>query len=240
MAIIHFVTVLGVVHSDFKVREFVLRQASWDSRPVFFFNWTLAVIVLCNILSNERMGASFSIAAGPRQRGHSQVGVPLTHDHSLLSQILSEFRHEYWLGGLRRNTKASIRITGFRAEIRSWDLSNDSVVPIYCYRSSPAQLSLAPDPAGLPDNYGEPWGQIRPSFAQPCAFHSNTSLCGEFLEPCATHDSNSHSARSYNYPLRNRISRSVSGDWFLTGALSSTARSVQVFNTYTPYSLPST
>jgi hypothetical protein len=31
---------------------------------------------LCNILSDERMGLSFTIAAGPRQRSHSQIRVP--------------------------------------------------------------------------------------------------------------------------------------------------------------------
>jgi hypothetical protein len=49
---------------------------AWDSRPVILFsNWTFAVIVL-NIHSDERMGLSFTIAAGPRQRTHSQVRVP--------------------------------------------------------------------------------------------------------------------------------------------------------------------
>jgi hypothetical protein len=53
------------------------RQAPRDPRPVILFsNWTLAVIVLCNILSHERMGLSFTIAAGPCQRSHSQVRVP--------------------------------------------------------------------------------------------------------------------------------------------------------------------
>jgi hypothetical protein len=51
------------------------RQAPWDSRPVISFsNRTLAVIVLT--LSDKRMGVSFTIAAGPRQRSHSQVRVP--------------------------------------------------------------------------------------------------------------------------------------------------------------------
>jgi hypothetical protein len=34
------------------------RQAPWDPRPEIFSNWTLAVIVLCNILSDEKMGLS--------------------------------------------------------------------------------------------------------------------------------------------------------------------------------------
>jgi hypothetical protein len=40
-----------------------------------------------NILSDERMGLSFTIAASSRQRSHSQVRIPRTHDHILLSQI---------------------------------------------------------------------------------------------------------------------------------------------------------
>jgi hypothetical protein len=40
------------------------------------FNWTLAARVLCNILSDERMCLSFTIAADPRQRCHSRVRVP--------------------------------------------------------------------------------------------------------------------------------------------------------------------
>jgi hypothetical protein len=31
---------------------------------------------LCNILSDERMGLSFTVAGGPRQRSHSPVRVP--------------------------------------------------------------------------------------------------------------------------------------------------------------------
>jgi hypothetical protein len=41
------------------------RQAPWDSRPAFFFNWIIAFLVL----------TSFKTAAGPRQRSHSQVRV---------------------------------------------------------------------------------------------------------------------------------------------------------------------
>jgi hypothetical protein len=42
----------------------------------FFFNWTLAISLFCNILSDERMGLSFTIAAGPRKRSHSRIRVP--------------------------------------------------------------------------------------------------------------------------------------------------------------------
>jgi hypothetical protein len=43
------------------------------------------VIVLCNILSDERIGLSFTIAAGPRQRIHSQVRVPQDSSHFTVS-----------------------------------------------------------------------------------------------------------------------------------------------------------
>jgi hypothetical protein len=53
------------------------RQAPWDSRPVILFsNRTLGLWSFCNILSDERMGLSFTIAAGPRQRSRSQVRAP--------------------------------------------------------------------------------------------------------------------------------------------------------------------
>jgi hypothetical protein len=51
-------------------------QAPWDSRPVFFSAEHLLSQCLCNILSDEWMGLSFTTAAGPRQRSHSQVRVP--------------------------------------------------------------------------------------------------------------------------------------------------------------------
>jgi hypothetical protein len=54
--------------------------SSWCLRPTIsnfsFFNWTLAVIVLCNVLSDQRMCMLFAIAAGPCQHSHSQVQVP--------------------------------------------------------------------------------------------------------------------------------------------------------------------
>jgi hypothetical protein len=42
------------------------RQAPWDPRPeIFFFNWTL--VLLCNVLSNEKMGLSLWICLAFRQ-----------------------------------------------------------------------------------------------------------------------------------------------------------------------------
>jgi hypothetical protein len=48
-------------------------QAPWDSRSVIFLQLNSCG---CNILSNERVCLSFTTAAGPRQRSHSQVRVP--------------------------------------------------------------------------------------------------------------------------------------------------------------------
>jgi hypothetical protein len=50
-----------------------LRQAPLDSRPAFFP--TEHLFSLCNILSDEMMGLSFTIVVGPRQRSYSQVRV---------------------------------------------------------------------------------------------------------------------------------------------------------------------
>jgi hypothetical protein len=69
------------------------RQAPWDPRPVFIFQTEhLRLSSSCNILSSERVGLSFTIAAGPRQRSHSQARVPwdlwphFTVSHSRLPQ----------------------------------------------------------------------------------------------------------------------------------------------------------
>jgi hypothetical protein len=48
------------------------RQASWDS---WLSTQHLRSESLCKILSDERMGLSFTIPAGPRQRSHSRVRV---------------------------------------------------------------------------------------------------------------------------------------------------------------------
>jgi hypothetical protein len=53
------------------------RQAPWESQTVFFFSTEhLQLKSFRNILSHERIGPSFTIAAGPHQRSHSQVRVP--------------------------------------------------------------------------------------------------------------------------------------------------------------------
>jgi hypothetical protein len=59
----------------FTTNQFVLATSPVRLTTNTFFNWTLVVIVLCNILPDKRMGLSFTIAAGSRQRSHSQVRV---------------------------------------------------------------------------------------------------------------------------------------------------------------------
>jgi hypothetical protein len=48
----------------------------WGLRPDFYYCQTVAGLLMCGALSDERTGLSFTITAGPRQRSHSQVRVP--------------------------------------------------------------------------------------------------------------------------------------------------------------------
>jgi hypothetical protein len=48
----------------------------WGSRPDFSYSQTVAGLLFWVALSHERMGLSFTIAAGRRQCSHSQVRVP--------------------------------------------------------------------------------------------------------------------------------------------------------------------
>jgi hypothetical protein len=50
------------------------RKVFWDSRPeISCFDSTFEVIILCNIISDDSIGLSFSIAAGPGQRSHFHI-----------------------------------------------------------------------------------------------------------------------------------------------------------------------
>jgi hypothetical protein len=48
----------------------------WDLQLDFYYCQTFAGLLTWGALSYERMGLSFTIAAGPRQRSHSWVRVP--------------------------------------------------------------------------------------------------------------------------------------------------------------------
>jgi hypothetical protein len=50
----------------------------WGLRPDFYYCQRVAGLLTWGVLSNERTGLSFTIAAGPRQRSHSRVRVPWT------------------------------------------------------------------------------------------------------------------------------------------------------------------
>jgi hypothetical protein len=53
-------------------------QASiWDTRPNFYYCQTVEGFMMWGSLSDERMGLSFTIAAGPHQCGHSRIRIPL-------------------------------------------------------------------------------------------------------------------------------------------------------------------
>jgi hypothetical protein len=55
---------------------------SWNKAPIrglrpdFYCCQTFAVLLTWGVLSDERTGLSFTIAAGPRQRSHRRVRVP--------------------------------------------------------------------------------------------------------------------------------------------------------------------
>jgi hypothetical protein len=46
------------------------------ARPNFYYSQAVEGLLIWDAVSDERTGLSFTIAAGPRQRSHSWVGVP--------------------------------------------------------------------------------------------------------------------------------------------------------------------
>jgi hypothetical protein len=48
----------------------------WGLRPDIYYCLTVAGLLIWGALSDQRTGLSFTIATGPRQRGHFQVRVP--------------------------------------------------------------------------------------------------------------------------------------------------------------------
>jgi hypothetical protein len=45
----------------------------WSLRSDFYYCPTVADLLMCSALSDERTGLSFTVAAGPRQRSHTQI-----------------------------------------------------------------------------------------------------------------------------------------------------------------------
>jgi hypothetical protein len=64
-----------------------IRHPSGGLRPDFYYCRTVAPLLMWGALSDERTGLTFPITADPRQCSHSQVWVPQTRDHILLSQM---------------------------------------------------------------------------------------------------------------------------------------------------------
>jgi hypothetical protein len=48
----------------------------WGLRPYFYYRRTVAGLLMCGALSDERTGLSFTTAAGYSQRSHCRVRVP--------------------------------------------------------------------------------------------------------------------------------------------------------------------
>jgi hypothetical protein len=70
-------------------------SVSWNEAPIRGFTTrflllTVAGLLMWGVLSNERTGLSFAIAAGPRQRSHSRVRIPwnLRHPHHRKTPLL--------------------------------------------------------------------------------------------------------------------------------------------------------
>jgi hypothetical protein len=59
----------------------------WGPKPDIYYCQTVAGLLMWGTLSDDRTGLSFTTAAGPCQRSHSQVRVPRDSCHVLLSQI---------------------------------------------------------------------------------------------------------------------------------------------------------
>jgi hypothetical protein len=52
------------------------KASIWWLRPDYYYCQTVAGLLMWGALSDERMGMSFTISAGPRQGSHSRVQVP--------------------------------------------------------------------------------------------------------------------------------------------------------------------
>jgi hypothetical protein len=82
----------------FTANQFVLAPSPVKNTTIFFSTETLRSESLCNILSDERMGLSFSIAAGPRftrvyfaRMRYSS----LFHRHTLSASATVQWMHSF-------------------------------------------------------------------------------------------------------------------------------------------------
>jgi hypothetical protein len=79
-----------------------IKHQSGAYNHFFYYCQTVTSLLICGVLSDDRTGLSFTIAAGPRQRSHSRSESRGTRGHFLLSQIRDfPFRQLLLLAGLR-------------------------------------------------------------------------------------------------------------------------------------------
>jgi hypothetical protein len=82
------------------------RAPIWGLRPDFYYRQRVSGLLIWGALSDERVGLSFTIAAGPRQRRHLRVRVPWNLWPYYMSQFqdfplrrllrLAGLRWRYW------------------------------------------------------------------------------------------------------------------------------------------------
>jgi hypothetical protein len=79
-----------------------IKHPSGAYRPDFYYCQTVAGLLMCGALSDEKAGLPFTITDGPRHRNHIRAESHGSRDHILLSQILDlPFRRLLRLAGLR-------------------------------------------------------------------------------------------------------------------------------------------
>jgi hypothetical protein len=74
----------------------------WGLRPHFYYCQTVVSVLMWGVLSDQRTGLPFTIAAGPRQRSHFRVRDPWdSWAYFTVSDSRLPFRRLLRLGGLR-------------------------------------------------------------------------------------------------------------------------------------------
>jgi hypothetical protein len=144
---------------------FGVKPPIWGPTPDLYYCNTV-MYFMCGTLSDERMGLSFTIAAGPCQRNHSWFRVLRAHDHILLSQIrdspnlsVSEL-FLYWRFAVNQFVLATsplrlttsiffqLNIFGYSLYVTS-SLTRGLVCCLQLLLASPAQSFSGLSPAGL-------------------------------------------------------------------------------------------
>jgi hypothetical protein len=134
------------------------RPAPWEPPPENFFKRTepLQSYSLCNILSDERTGLSFTVAAGPHQLSHFPLRVPrdsrphFTVSGSRLPQPVGSGPCIYIpqeQGGLLIPFCRLLRLSGLRWRYSNWPQKSKSKL-LYDWRLTANQYFLASNPLG--------------------------------------------------------------------------------------------